>query len=357
MRIENRRSCGKARGRRASGCVAIALALVLAGTGADAETGDTHEPKGRPMVKALKQAQADFLKLQFGMFIHFNLETFKGVQWVAGYHSPADFNPGGKIDTDAWADAAKAAGIRYTVLTVKHVSGFCLWDSKYTTYDIMHPDCPYKQDLVAQFVKSFTSRGLKVGLYYCWRNPGFGDPGKFKVLPPECDPSTHTAKEQIEFQKKQLAELVEKYPEVFYIWNDGLDPEIMPAEQATTFIRSLKPGLLASANWWDWGKKGMPYLDIVVSETRHLDQRHLENKTTGETCWCLEGSWFHDGSGPKKAQDIVRQIEIANSHNANFLLNVGPDKHGKFQDASVKVLAEIGALLKSGKATIMRGDP
>ncbi|MCH5372918.1 MAG: dienelactone hydrolase family protein, partial [Planctomycetes bacterium] len=29
----------------------------------------------------------------------------------------------------------------------------------------MHPDCPYKQDLVAQFIQSFTSRGLKAGLY------------------------------------------------------------------------------------------------------------------------------------------------------------------------------------------------
>jgi alpha-L-fucosidase len=36
----------------------------------------------------------------------------------------------------------------YAVLTAKHVAGFCLWDSQYTTYDVMHPDCPYQQDLV-----------------------------------------------------------------------------------------------------------------------------------------------------------------------------------------------------------------
>ena len=33
----------------------------------------------------------------------------------------------------------------------------------------MNPACPYQKDLVAQFIKSFQSRGLKVGLYYCWR--------------------------------------------------------------------------------------------------------------------------------------------------------------------------------------------
>ena len=135
-----------------------------------------------PATRAVKKLQQDFLKLKFGMFIHFNLETFKGVQWVAGYHSPADFNPGGKVDTDAWADAAVSAGMKYAVLTAKHVSGFCLWDSKYTSYDVMNPACPYQEDLVAQFIKSFKSRGLKVGLYYAWRHPGFKS--QFKVLPP-----------------------------------------------------------------------------------------------------------------------------------------------------------------------------
>jgi len=49
------------------------------------------------------------------------------------------------------------------VLTAKHVGGFCLWDSKCTNYDVMHPECPYKRDLVAQFINSFKNRGLQVG--------------------------------------------------------------------------------------------------------------------------------------------------------------------------------------------------
>lgn len=292
------------------------------------------------MTKSLKELQAEFLKLKFGMFIHFNLETFKGVQWVSGYHRPADFAPDGTIDTDAWADAAKSAGMQYAVLTAKHVSGFCLWDSRYTTYDVMNPECPYQHDLVAQFIRSFTRHGLKVGLYYCWRHPGFGE--KYKVLPPECDPAAHSLAEQIAFQKRQVAELCQRYPEAFYLWNDGLDLDLMSAEQASAFVRDLRPGLLASGNWWDWKKKGVPYLDLAVTETRHFPET---NAGPGETCWCLEGSWFHDGSGPKSAADIVTEVRTANRRHANFLLNVGPDKRGRFQDASVKVLAEIGRLL------------
>jgi alpha-L-fucosidase len=298
--------------------------------------------------KTLEQRQDEFLDLKFGMFIHYNMATYHDTQWVEGYPDPSTFDPGGTVDTDAWAEAAKAAGMEYAVLTTKHVAGFCLWDSKYTEYDVMHPECPYQKDLVAQFVKSFTDRGLKVGLYYCWRFPRIdrGDrKGRFKVLPPECDPAEHTFEEQIEFQKKQIAELVENYPEAFYIWNDGLDTDIMPAEEATKFFRDLRPNLLASGNWADWGKKGRPYLDIVVSEKRHLGRRHLDNQTVGETCWCLERKWFFSGGPTKTAADLVKQLRTANSRNANFLLNVGPDKKGRIHPDSVDVLREMGRIL------------
>lgn len=91
-----------------------------------------------------------FKDLKFGMFIHFNMCTYyaDGPAWVKGYLGPATFNPGETIDTDAWADAAKFAGMAYAVLTTKHVGGFCLWDSKHTNYSVMHPDCPYQLQLV-----------------------------------------------------------------------------------------------------------------------------------------------------------------------------------------------------------------
>lgn len=322
--------------------LAVATVGLLPALGMETDQPDPLPTEG--VRTPVKKLQDEFMALKFGMFIHFNLETFKGVQWVSGYHSPADFNPGGKIDTDAWADAAKSAGMTYAVLTAKHVSGFCLWDSKYTTYDVMSPDCPYQQDLVAQFIQSFKSRGLKVGLYYCWRHPGFK--ADFKVLPPECDPATHSMDEQIDFQEKQIAELVEKYPDVFYIWNDGLDPQIMPADKALAFFRGLHGEILASSNWWDWGKKGTPYADIAVKEMRHFPE---ENVVPGETCWCLEQKWFwQEGARPKTAQQVVDLLNMVNRRNSNFLLNVGPDKHGRFEEASVKVLSEVGTLWKPG---------
>ena len=331
-----------------SGKVAASILAALATRGTAAKT-DKKVPGTKESLKAL---QEDFRKLKFGMFIHYNMATYKGVQWVAGYHSPADFNPGVEtIDTDAWADAAVSAGMKYGVLTVKHVAGFCLWDSKHTTYDVMHPDCPYKKDLVAQFVKSFKSRGLKVGLYYCWRHPGFGDPKKFKVLPPECDPATHSLKEQNEFQKAQIVELLTKYPDVFYIWNDALDPKIMPAEEILPVIRGVRSNVIASSNWWNWGKKGTPFVDIAVKELRHFPET---NKAAGETCWKLEQKWFwNKGFRSGSAKGVMGNMATAHSRNSNFLLNVGPDRNGKIVESSIRTLAEIGKRWKPNAASTL----
>ena len=330
-------------------CVLCLSATILLGSSivSAAEKNNTDPKRNSPATeKTVKELQEDFRKLEFGMFIHYNMATYKGVQWVSGYHNPADFNPGvDSIDTDSWADAAVSAGMKYGVLTAKHVAGFCLWDSKYTTYDVMHPDCPYQKDLVAQFIKSFKSRGLKAGLYYCWRNPGFDtgkNKGKFKVLPPESDPATHTLEQQIEFQKAQIAELLTKYPDVFYIWNDGLDPEIMAADKALAFFRGMRSGVLASANWWSWAKKGTPYVDIAVKEMRPFPQT---NTAPGETCWCLEQKWFwNEGFHSKPAKQMIGLMTTAHSRNSNFLLNVGPDRTGNIIESSIKTLAEIGKL-------------
>ena len=107
-------------------------------------------------------------------------------------------------------------------------------------------------------------------------------------------------------------------------------------------IRGVRPNIIASSNWWDWGKKGTPYADIAVKELRHFPEG---NTAPGETCWCLEQKWFwKEGASPKTAKQVVDLITTVNSRNSNFLLNVGPNKQGKFEESSVKVLAEVGKL-------------
>ena len=72
-----------------------------------------------------------------------------------------------------------------------------------------------------------------------------------------------------------------------------------------------------------------------------------DNQYPGETCWELEQGWFwKEGARPKTARQVVDLLKRVNSRQSNFLLNVGPNKQGRLEEASVKVLAEIGKLLK-----------
>jgi alpha-L-fucosidase len=93
---------------------------------------------------------------KFGMFIHWGLYAVPAGEWkgeevdgyaewvmfhhkipVAEYEKLADkFNPV-KFDAEEWVGLAKAAGMKYMVITSKHHDGFAMFDSKVSDYDIV----------------------------------------------------------------------------------------------------------------------------------------------------------------------------------------------------------------------------
>ena len=114
-----------------------------------------------------------FTDARFGMFIHWGLYAMPARhEWVRNYERITNegyqkyfdlFNPD-LFNPKEWAAAAKAAGMKYLVLTSKHHEGFCLWDSKYTDYKATNT--PAKRDLLRETVESFRSEGLRIGFYY-----------------------------------------------------------------------------------------------------------------------------------------------------------------------------------------------
>lgn len=113
--------------------------------------------------KSLHQLQQEFTDLRFGMFIHFNIPTFAPDDWPDPDLPPSVFNPT-KLDCSQWAKAAKSANMSYGCLTTKHHSGFCIWDTKTTDYNVMNS--PLRRDVVREYVDAFRKEGLKVMLYY-----------------------------------------------------------------------------------------------------------------------------------------------------------------------------------------------
>ncbi|RXE70504.1 alpha-L-fucosidase [Xylanibacter muris] len=69
----------------------------------------------------------------YGMFVHFGMNTFNGLEWSEGKDPATLYNPT-ELDCEQWVRTARDAGFRYVLLVTKHHDGFCLWDSAGTDY-------------------------------------------------------------------------------------------------------------------------------------------------------------------------------------------------------------------------------
>lgn len=294
----------------------------------------------------LGQLQQSFVDLKFGMFIHFNIPTYFNQDWPDPEASPSAFNPT-KLDADQWAKAAKSANMTYGCLTTKHHSGFCIWDTKSTDYNVMHS--PYKKDVVRQFVNAFRANGLKVMLYYSILDT------HHKLRPNEIKPS------HIEMVKKQLTELLTNYGQIEAIIIDGWDApwsrisyDDVPFEQIYKLVKSLQPNcILMDLNGAKYPKDGLYYTDIKTYEMGAGQRMSKDiNQMPSLACLPLQSSWFWKtdflSTPVKEPAKLVEETLIPlNKANCNFILNVAPNRDGLFDDNAIAALKEIGKLWHS----------
>jgi len=112
--------------------------------------------------KAYDERMKWFRESRFGMFIHWGIYAIPARgEWVRSVEqmpeeeylpffeefNPIDFEP------KKWAKAAKAAGMKYAIMTAKHHDGFCLFDSKLT--DFKSTNTPAGKDLVREYLEAF----------------------------------------------------------------------------------------------------------------------------------------------------------------------------------------------------------
>jgi len=295
----------------------------------------------------------DFLKLRFGLFLHFNMATYVDREWANGYEDPALFKPD-KLDCRQWAELAFAAGMKYGVLTVKHTGGWCLWDSDHTTHDIAR-FVNYKNgkgDIVREFVDAFRARGLKVGFYYCFPND-FSNSRHGNAVP-EGQPDLHglppeAIGDYVGFIKKQLTELLTNYDPIDLLWIDQYNNKYTRSrwQEVRAHVKSLQPRCLVIGNnahslkdsdiyscEFPWDSKGMP---------------PEGNTIPAEVCDKISKTWFWNTTdNPDHLQDtqaIITMLKLCNERNANYLLNVPPDRHGLISDMHLKRMQDIAALL------------
>lgn len=150
--------------------------------------------------------QRQLIERGYGMFIHFGVNTFNEIEWSDGTLPASSFNPT-QLDCDQWIQTAKEAGFRHVILITKHHDGFCLWDSKFTDYDVASSPVPI--DVVAAVAQACRKYGLQLGLYYSlW--------DRHEPTHREKDPANYVA-----FMKGQLTELLTRYGDICELWFDG----------------------------------------------------------------------------------------------------------------------------------------
>src|SRR3984885_5970756 len=116
------------------------------------------QPSSKPSANQLAQ-----IERKYGMFIHFGINTFYDQEWTDGSKPPASYRPD-TVDADQWISTARQAGMKYVILVTKHVDVFCLWDSRYTDYDVASSG--NKTNVVEAVAKACRKYGIRLGLYY-----------------------------------------------------------------------------------------------------------------------------------------------------------------------------------------------
>ena len=303
---------------------------------------------------------------RFGMFIHWGLYALPARhEWVKNreqltnedYQKYFDaFNPD-LYNPREWARMAKAAGMKYAVITSKHHEGFCLFDSKYTDYKATKT--PYGKDIIKEWVEAFRAEGLKVGFYYSlidWHHPDYtidrvhpqrpADTADYKKLNQGRDMAKYR-----EYLRNQLKEILTNYGKIDILWTDfsfpgayGKDHNDWNSIELIKMIRKLQPDIIVNdrldlGEYEDGG-------DFVTPEQYKVSEWPTRNgkQVPWETCQTFSGSWgyYRDETSWKDTKQLLGLLIESVSKGGNLLLNVGPTGRGLFDPRAQAALKAMG---------------
>ena len=307
-----------------------------------------------------------FRAARFGMFIHWGIYAMPARnEWVKNLECmpeaeydryPKYFDPD-LYDAREWARTAKAAGMKYAVLTTKHHDGFCMFDSQYTDYKCTNT--PAGRDLVREFVDAFRAEGLRIGFYYSlldWHHPQFPiDAYHPRRNDPDAEEQSKGRDMRIyaQYMRNQVRELLTNYGRIDIMWFDwsypfkptepqwqwmeGKGRNEWESEKLIALARELQPGIIIN-NRADLEQ------DLWTPEQYQMTDwvRHKETgeRVTWEACQTFSGSWgYHrDESTWKSPEMLIRMLVNTVSCGGNLLMNVGPTARGEFDPRAKKAL-------------------
>ncbi len=301
---------------------------------------------------SLAQLQA-WEALGYGMFIHFGMSTFDRDELSKG-DKPSTFYAPDRLEVDQWISVARDAGMKYAILTTKHVAGHCLWPTRLTDYHV--GTSSNKTDVVEAFVKACEKRQVMPGFYYCaWDNHNlFGS----KTPSMTAWTDAYTTERYQEFQWKQLDELLTQYGKIGEIWLDI--PGVLPRgfrHRLYDHLAELQPQsiILTNHGLGDGSQLNIAYAwptDVITierflpnSQTKHEKWRKVEGQDyylPGEVCDPIGKEWFYvNGDEPRSDAELLGMFLICRSRGTNLLLDIPPDTRGLIPKSSVEALRRL----------------
>ena len=313
------------------------------------------------------KAQLDYHKEELAAFIHYGMNTYTNSEWGNGRENPQNFNPT-NLDTDQWIKTLKDAGFKRTIMVVKHHDGFVIYPSKYTDHTVAaSPWKDGKGDLLEEISKSATKYDMNMGVYL---SPWDANNPKYHVS---------TEKEYNEYYLNQLKEILGnpkygKNGKFIEVWMDGARGsgaqkvtytfdewfKYIKEAEGDIAIFSAQP---TSVRWignergiagdpvWHKVKKAKITDDVKNEYLNHGDPEG-DMYSVGEADVSIRSGWFyHDNQQPKSIKDLMDIYFKSVGRGTPLLLNIPPNKEGKFADADVARLKEFRATLDQMYAT------
>ena len=308
------------------------------------------------------KAQKQQIARKYGMFIHFGINTFHDEEWTDGSKSVSSYTPTG-IDAEQWVKSAKDGGMKYVILIAKHHDGFCLWDSKYTEYDVA--SSPNKTNVVEAVAKACKKYGLGLGLYYSlWDRKVNGN-----VKDQSLDVMYNT---YMINQLKELISMVRKHTHIVEFWFDGgwvKQNYRWPIMEIYQTIKSKEPNCQIGINWSIGSPEnvdahlvlpkdqkegypiryfpsdfrlGDPYLP-VDNDPKLFVHDGKSYYMPWESTICISERWFYNTKDTKfKTIDELEKLYHQCTKNDNILiLNCPPNREGLLREQDVKILKEL----------------
>jgi alpha-L-fucosidase len=308
-----------------------------------------------------------FEALGYGMFIHFGMSTFDQEEMSKG-DRPSTFYAPDKLDVDGWVSLARDAGMKYAVLTTKHVSGHCLWPTRLNDYHV--GTSGNTTNVVEAFVRACQRCGVMPGFYYCsWDNHN-----RFGSCTANFSPEgvsgafwehQFTTTEYENFQTGQLEELLGgAYGAIGEVWIDipyalshgyrrRLYNRIAEMQPKTIIVMNNGIGDGTKINPGAWPSDVVPIetmlppVSAVPGSTSngHQPWREIMGKRhyiPGEICDTVSRRWFWtEGDKPKSDRELLGLAMIAKARGCNFLLDIGPDRSGRVDPAQRDALMRL----------------